>query len=183
VEQAKDTLRDKTAAQVVAEVRAILQSLEVPEETTSRLVANRNYTPADLLIMSRALAQLRAQNTAAFVNRAAEAVSRDVAYFQRQRAELLAARSAELGGIVAFVTVAGHAVNVTRDGRPVAAFPLDDLAWTDIPRRTFRAATAELRRNSPNGGAVFATTGQVTPLAAAEVKKLGWKIVQLKSAR
>jgi hypothetical protein len=30
---------------------------------------------------------------------------------------------------------------------------------------------------------VFATTGQVTPVAAAEIKKLGWKIVQLKPVR
>ena len=56
-------------------------------------------------------------------------------------------------------------------------------AWTDLPRRTFLAANAELRRSSPNGGAVFATTGLVTPLAAAEIKKLGWKIVQIKAAR
>jgi hypothetical protein len=183
VEQAKDTLRDKTAAQVVAEVRGILASLEVPEETTSRLVGNRNYTPADLLIMSRALAQLGVQNTAAFVNRATDAASRGEAYFQRRRAELLAARGAELGGIVAFTTVVGHAVNITRDGRAIAVFPFDDLAWTELPARTFRAATAELRRGSPKGGAVFATTGQVTPVAAAEIKKLGWKVVQLKPAR
>lgn len=180
VEQAKETLRDKTAAQVIAEVRVILQSLEVPEDLVNRLVENRNYTPADLLLMSRALAQLNARNTAAFINRAADAAARDVAYFQRRRAELLAARSAELGGIGAFVTVVGHAVNVTRDGRAIAIFPFDDLAWTDIPARTFRAATAELRRGSPVGGAVFATTGQITPVATAEIKKLGWKIVQLK---
>jgi hypothetical protein len=183
VEQAKDTLRDKSAAQVIAEVRGILLSLEVPEDTINRLVENRNYTPADLLIMSRALAQLRVQNTAAFVNRATDAASRGEAYFQRSRAELLAARSAELGGIVAFTTVVGHAVNITRDGRAIAVFPFDDLAWTDLPARTFRAASAELRRGSPAGGAVFATSGQVTPLASAEIRKLGWKIVQLKPTR
>ena len=38
-------------------------------------------------------------------------------------------------------------------------------------------------RSSPGRGAVFATTGQVTPVAAAEIKKLGWKIVQLKPVR
>jgi hypothetical protein len=70
-------------------------------------------------------------------------------------------------------------VNVTRDGRAVAAFPLDDLAWTELPRRTFQAANAELRGR----GAVFATSGLVTPAAAAEIKKLGWKIVQLKPVR
>src|SRR5215813_10721657 len=55
VSSAKDTLRDKTAAQVIAEARATLLSLGIPNENVSRLVANRNYTPADLLIMARAL--------------------------------------------------------------------------------------------------------------------------------
>jgi hypothetical protein len=30
---------------------------------------------------------------------------------------------------------------------------------------------------------VLAATGTITPLAADEIKKLGWKIVQLKSDR
>ena len=149
VESAKDTLRDKTAAQVIVEVRGILISLQIPEEMINRLVENRNYTPADLLIMSRALVQIGAQNSAVYLDIAADAATRGTAYFHRRRAELLAARGAELGGLVAFAPVAGHAVNVTRDGRAVAVFPLDDLAWTELPRRTFQAANAELRRSSP----------------------------------
>ena len=183
MEGAKETLRDKTAAQVIAEVRATLTSLGVPEETTNRLVENKNYTPSFLLVMSRALAQLKAQNTAAFIERAADANSYGVAYFHWRRADLIAARSAELGGLVAFVPVAGHVVNVTREGKAVAVFPLDDLAWTDLPKRTFLAANAELRRQNPAGGAVFATTGLVTPLASAEIKKLGWKLVKVAPTR
>jgi hypothetical protein len=183
VGSAQDTLRDKTAAQVIVEVRGILIALQVPEEIINRLVENRNYTPADLLIMSRALAQIGAQNTAVYLDVAADAQTRGTAYFHRRRAELLAQRNAELGGLAAFVPVAGHAVNVTRDGRAIAVFPLDDLAWTELPRRTFQAANAELRRSSPGRSAVFGTTGLVTPVAAAEIKKLGWKIVQLKPVR
>jgi len=183
VEGAKETLRDKTAAQVIVETRGILISLTVPEDLYNRLLENRNFTPADLLIMARSLAQLGAQNTTAYIDRAAEAGSRDVAYFHRRRAELLAARSAELGGLATFVTVAGHAVNVMRNGTAVALFPLDDLAWTELPRSTLSAATAELRRGSPGRPAVYATTGLVTPVAAAEIKRLGWKIVQLKPTR
>ena len=183
MEAVKDTLRDKTAAQVIAEVRGTLISLSVPEATVNRLLENQNYTPAFLLVMSRALAQLKAQNTAAYVERAAEANSYGVAYFHARRAQLIAARSAELGGLVAFAPVAGHVINVTRDGKAVALFPLDDLAWTAMPKRTFLAANSELRSRSPNGAAVFATTGQVTPLAASEIKNLGWQVVQLKPMR
>ena len=51
VDTAKDSLRNKTAAQVIAEAKSTLASLAIPPETIDRLVENRNYTPADLLIM------------------------------------------------------------------------------------------------------------------------------------
>jgi|SRR3974390_868746 len=180
VNSAKDTLRDKTAAQVIAEVRSILLSLEVPAETTSRLVENRNYTPADLLIMARALKQLGAQNTAAFIEHAADSGSRNTAFYLRRRAQLLAARSTELGGIASFVTVAGQPINVARSGNIVAAFMFDDIAWTEVQQRTFSAATAEIHRGNPTGTPLLATTGAVTPIAAGAISKLGWKIIQLK---
>src|SRR5215510_7569836 len=63
---ARDTLRSKTAAQVIAEARSILLRLGVSEESVSSLVENRNYTPADLLIMALALKHLNAQDTTAF---------------------------------------------------------------------------------------------------------------------
>src|SRR5262249_16229368 len=58
VSDARDTLRSKTAAQVIAETRATLLALGISDESVSRLVENRNYTPADLLIMARSLKQL-----------------------------------------------------------------------------------------------------------------------------
>ena len=180
---AMDTLRDKTAAQVLAEVRTTLSSLGVPDDTTDRLIGNRYYTPTFLLLIARSLKQLQAQNTAAFVDRAADVNSYGLAYFNVCRAVLLAARSAELGGLVAFTVVGGHAVNIARDGKAVILFPLDDLAWTDVTRRTFLKANAELRQRNSTGGVMLATTGLVTPLAAAEIQKLGWKIVNIKPIR
>jgi hypothetical protein len=180
VSSAKDTLRDKTAAQVIAETRTTLLSLGVPDEGISRLVENRNYTPADLLIMARALKQLNARNTAAFVEHAAGAGSRNVAFYDRRRAQILAARSAELGGIVSFVKFGGQPINVARSGNIVAAFTVDDIAWTEIQQRTFVAATTEIHRTDPGATPVLATTGAVTPMAAAEIGKRGWKIVHIK---
>ena len=183
VNSAKDTLRDKTAAQVIAEARSILLSLEVPEETTSRLVENRNFTPADLVIMALALKQLGAQNTTAFIESAANAGSRNTAFYQRRRAQLLAARSAELGDIVSFITIGGQPINVTRSGQIVAAFTFDDIAWTEVQQRTFNAATMEIRRRNTGVAPVLAATGAVTPMAASAIRKLGWKIVQLRPQR
>ena len=160
-----------------------MSKLDVPEGTINRLVENRNYTPADLLIMALALKQLNAENTAAFVEHAAEAGSRNVAFYQRRRAQILAARTTELGGIASFVTFGGQPINVTRNGNIVAAFMVDDIAWTEIQQRTFVAATTEIHRTKPGATPVLATTGTVTPMAAAEIGKRGWKIVQLKPQR
>lgn len=181
IDSAKDALREKSAAQIIAETRRILQTLGVPEPSIERLVDNRNYTPADMLIMARALASLNAQNTAVFVDSAAtEANSRDVAFYERRLAELMAARSNGLGGITSFILVAGQPMTIRRSGTPVALVPLDDLAWSAVPRRAFLAATAQLRREQPGDHPVLATTGDVTPMASRELKKLGWQIVRLK---
>jgi len=180
VSSAKNMLRDRSAAQVIVEVRSILLRLDVPEETITRLVENRNFTPTDLLVMALALKKLNAQNTGIFVDKAETANSRNAAFYHRRRAQILAARSAELGGIVAFITAGGQPINITRNGNVVAAFTVDDIAWTEIQRHTFVAATAEIRRTKPGATPVLATTGIVSPMAAGEIGKLGWKIVQLK---
>jgi hypothetical protein len=66
--------------------------------------------------------------------------TRNLAFYHRRRAQILAARSNELGGIVSFVTFGGQPINITRNGNVVAAFTVDDIAWTDVQQRTFIAA-------------------------------------------
>jgi hypothetical protein len=176
-------LRDKSAAQVIAESRSLLQGLDVPSESVDRLVENRNFTPADLIIMARALKRLNAEKTVIFIDKAATAGSRNVAFYHRRRAQILAARSTELGGLVSFVSVGGQPVNIAGNGALVAAFTFDDIAWTEIQQKTFSGATAQIRQIQPGAAPVLAATGTITPLAATEIKKLGWKIVQLKPDR
>ena len=58
-------------------------------------------------------------------------------------------------------------------------YVVDDIAWTDVQQRTFIAATAEIQRMKPGTIPVLATTGEVTPMAAAEIGQRGWKIVHI----
>ena len=92
----------------------------------------------------------------------------------------MAARSNELGGIASFVMVAGQPINIARNGNVVAAFTFDDIVWTEVQSRTFTGATAEIHRIKPGATPVLASSGAVTPMAQAEIGKLGWKIVRLK---
>jgi hypothetical protein len=180
VSSAKDTLRDKTAAQLIAEVRGILLKLNIEQDNIDRLLENRNYTPADLLIMARALRELGAADTNIFVEKAAGAGTRNYAFYFRRRAQILAAHSKDVGGVASFISVAGQPINVLRNGDIVAAFTFDDVVWTDVQSRTFTAATAEIHRLKPGAVPILATTGVVTPMAQAEITKLGWKIVKFK---
>jgi len=180
-EGVKNTLRDKTSAQIVKEVKATLLRLNVPAESVARLTENRSYTPADLLVMSKALARLNAANTEIFVDRAASATTRDDAFFQRRRAELLSERSNELGVIISFVSVGDFPLNQTQNGNIVAAFPLDLFAWTANADRSAKTVTANLRRTQTLAQKpIFATTNTVTPMATSEMEKLGWQVVRLR---
>ena len=157
----------------------VLQRLKVPGDHIDRLLENRAYTPADLLIMARALSKLNAANTGDFVAKAAAARSRDVAFFQRTRAEFLARRSAELGGIAAFINAGGVPLNRTRDGNVVAAFPFDELAWTEIVQRAAIGVTAKLKKSRQRQKSILAVSGLISPLASREFETLGWRVVQL----
>src|SRR5271169_5282003 len=150
IQSASETLRDKTSAQIAQEVKATLLRLGATPDAIARFETNQAYTPADLLLTSRALARLSANNTQAFIERAAAANSRSVGFFERRRAELLAARGPELGGIVDFINVGGFALNRNRAGNIVALFPCDDIAWTAITERAVTAITRDL----PHEGAV-----------------------------
>ena len=145
MEDVKDVLRTKTAAQIIAETRGIIQSLDVPPDSIDRLLQNRNYTPTDLLIMSRALASIGAQNTAAFVDSAAiEGASRDIAFYERQLAVLMAARNTALGGIAAFVQPHPDSQSPCAATAPRSRF----FRWTISPGPKFRAARLRRRRQS-----------------------------------
>ena len=134
----QDTLREKTSAQIVQQVKATLQRLNVPAASSARLIDNKLYTPADLLIMTNALSRLKAGNTQLFIARAAEADTRDVAFFQRRRAELLAVKSGELGGIVEFVSVGTFPLNRHAMARSSPCFRSTTWPGQKLPRGPLR---------------------------------------------
>lgn len=168
------TLAQKTSSQIVEIVKKDLQQLQVSPNVVARLVQNRAYTPADLLIMAKSLTALRASNTNRFVSRAAAAPTRDEAFFQRRRTELLAANAGAFG-ITSFVDVGGFPLNRTRGGALLALFPIDEISWTEGVGQAFGAAT-KAANASP---LILATQGSLTPLARREIETLGWSIKRL----
>jgi hypothetical protein len=178
----RGTLAEKTSSQIVELVTASLQRQKVPAAVIGRFVQNRLYTPTDLLLISDSLSRLKAPNTSLFVTRAAEAATREEAYFQRRRAVLLAANAKSMG-IGAFVAVGGFPLNKLADGRLLALFPLDEVAWTERVAQALDKATTAARAMpaAPDGAKpVLALTGTLTPMADSEIQALGWTVERLR---
>ena len=173
VDTIKDTLAQKTAAQIVVLVKRKLLALKVPVATVDRFVQNRAFTPTDLLVVADALSRLRAPNSGLFLERAADATTRNEAFFQRRRAELLADNAKELG-IGGFIGAGGFPLNQLKDGRIIALFPLDEVSWTEGVARAFQAVAQAVPAET--GAPVLAITGRLTEEARANVLRLGWTV-------
>jgi hypothetical protein len=172
-------IRDKSSAEIAELVTQQLKTLKVADDVIVQFVNNTAYSPGDLYAISQALTKLAATNADAFVRRAATVQSDDAAKFNRYRAELLAEKSAKLGTLTEFYTVQEFALNRDKAGTLVAAFPFDDLAWTEAVEHSIGAIGQEIASHGESRPPVFATTGKLTPRAAAELKKRGWKLVSI----
>jgi hypothetical protein len=172
-------IRDKSSAEIAALVTAKLKALDVTENTIESFVENTHYSPGDQFVIAEALETLKAGNSAAFVLRAAQADSADVAKFHRYRAELLSKQTARLGTLKEFYVVAEFALNRDASGGLVAAFPFDGLAWTETVSKSFSNLSREIATRGETKPPLFATTGKLSPVAEAEMKKRGWKILTL----
>jgi hypothetical protein len=156
--------------------RARLESAGIGSQTIDLFLDNHAYTPTDQTIFAEAISDLGAVgHLEVFVARAAAAWTRDLAIFQRRRAELLAHYNGRLTPLREFVLVAGIPLTSTQDGRVVAVFPLDLVAWTDMNAGLVETLSAELGNG---GGAELAITGYATPLARSQLNQLGWTLTE-----
>lgn len=169
----------RTAREVSEIVTKKLIALGVDAAATKAFVGNRFYSPADTTAITEALEKLGATNPGAFIANAATATSFDVAKFNRYRAELLARDSAKLGTLKAFVPGSGFTLTIDAGGRVVAAFPFDALSWTETAARNLTRLSAEVTALHPKRPKLFASVGALSPVAQAELKKLGWQIMKL----
>jgi hypothetical protein len=172
-------IRDKSSAEIAELVTVKLKALKIADDVIEQFVENTAYSPGDLYAIAEALTKLGADNSDAFVRLAAAVQSDDAAKFNRYRAELLAAKSPNLGTLTEFYTVRDFALNRSRNGGLVAAFPFDGLAWTESVERSVGAISQELASRGETRPPVFASSGKLTPRAEAELRKRGWKLVSL----
>jgi hypothetical protein len=174
-----DSVYSMTSYEVAAAVAEKLQMIGVSEETTEKFVGNLWYSPNDQFAIVEALEQLSAENTEAFISVAAEADSFDLAKFHRYRAELLARENERLGTLSEFTVIGETALSYNADRSLVAAFPFDVVEWTDSVAENLSALSDAAAAESDAATRVFASTGDMSPVAITELGRRGWTIVRL----
>ncbi len=174
-----EMVRDNSAAQLLDANRKELIRLGIDKATIEKFLANRNYTPVDVIAMVAALTQMRKlRGLDIVVSRATTARSRDVAYLTRQRVALIANYQLTSGNLVGFVAVPGSPFPLCEtDGNAIVGiFPFDAVSWTDQTSQFFFAMTEAAKSQGATGGKLFAITGTATPLAKKNLAALGWKL-------
>ncbi len=174
-----NSIYNKTSIEIAELVSKKLKGLGVDEALAKKFVTNTFYTPADQFAIAEALEKLKAANSTAFITRAAAANSFDVAKFNRWRAELLADDGARLGALKDFTIISDIALNHDGAGRLVAAFPFDNVAWTDGVSKSLTRLNTDVAANGKTQAVVFGTTGTMSAMAETELKKFGWTTAEL----
>jgi hypothetical protein len=175
----KDALRNKTAGQILRDARKKLAGLSVSDDLIKKLFTNSAYTPSDIYVMAYSLEIIQAKNSDLFIEHAILAENRNEAYFDRIRSEILASWKPP-SPIASFEMVEGKVLNKLKNGRIVAAYPIDEYYWTEENALTSQAIAESVKRADAKGRSLMVVTGDVSARARGEIGRLGWDVVRVK---
>ncbi|HWV40273.1 MAG TPA: hypothetical protein VN004_01435 [Pseudorhodoplanes sp.] len=173
----KDSLRDRTAAQLMDMNREKMMAMGLDRGTADALLQNRNYTPLDMTSMVSSLEVVPVPGRAEFLRRAVNVKRRDAAVFNRRYTEMVADYHLKNRSIVSFVSAAEFPFNQTADGTVVGIWPVDALSWTDGTSRALTSAASAIRSNRL-GRPALRISGQATPNAKEGLRELGFTVAE-----
>lgn len=171
----KDSLRDRTAAQLMDMNREKMMAMGLDRGTADALLQNRNYTPLDMTSMVSSLEVVPVAGRDGFLRRAVGVKRRDAAVFNRRYTEMVADYHLKTKAIVSFVSAAEFPFNQTANGTVVGIWPVDALSWTEGTSRAMGSAASAIRANRL-GRPELRIAGQMTPNAKAGLQGLGFTI-------
>lgn len=174
----KDALRNKTAGQILRDARLKMRSVGIEDEQIKALFSNSAYTPSDIYVIAVALETIKAKDSDLFIDHAIKAENRNEAYFERLRAEILASWKPP-APIESFVLVENAVLTTLKNGRLIAAYPIDEFYWTERNAEMAKAIAEQARQLGVKGRPLFVVTGDVSPRARTEIGKLGWDVARV----
>lgn len=173
----KDSLRDRTAAQLMDMNREKMMAMGLDRSTADALLQNRNYTPLDMTSMVSSLEVVPVPGRDAFLRRAVSVNRRDAAVFNRRYTEMVADYHLKNKSIVSFVSAAEFPFNQTANGAVIGIWPVDALSWTEGTSRAMTAAASAIRSNRL-GRPELRISGQATPRAKEGLRELGFTVAE-----
>jgi len=178
-EEVGQMVLDKTPSELRDANRAKLSAMGVPGTMISAFLDNTFYTPMDQTVIVAALAKMNGVgHRDLFVRRASQAPSRDLAFFTRTRAELLADQNSRVDPFVDFVDVRGIPVNQTRSGKVVVVAALDELAWTKQASDFVSVIDQDVKQRKLGNSVEVRISGAATALAKASLRERGWTVIE-----
>jgi hypothetical protein len=173
----KDSLRDRTAAQLMDMNREKMMAMGLDRGTADALLQNRNYTPLDMTSMVSSLEVVPVPGRDGFLRRAVSVNRRDAAVFNRRYTEMVADYHLKNKSIVSFVSAAEFPFNQTATGAVLGIWPVDALSWTEGTSRAMTAAASAIRSNRL-GRPELRISGQATPSAKDGLRELGFTVAE-----
>jgi hypothetical protein len=173
----KDSLRDRSAAQLMDMNREKMMAMGLDRGTADALLQNRNYTPLDMTSMVSSLEVVPVAGRAEFLRGAVGVKRREAAVFNRRYTEMVADYHLKSKSIVSFVSAGEFPFNQTAKGSVVGLWPVDALSWTEGTRRAMTNAASAIRANRL-GRPELRISGQATANAKAGLKELGFTVAE-----
>ena len=109
-------------------------------------------------------------------NKAAAAFEESVAVFLRVRAQLINLYNGKTQSVKSFVDADGIPVLLASNGKIMAIFPLDYIAWTPNFARKAQAVSSAIKAMPGISGKELWVTGTVHPLTRKSMEAKGWKV-------
>ncbi|MHA7775602.1 hypothetical protein [Roseibium sp. M-1] len=174
----RNLIVDSTPSELEERTAATLRNAGISQATLSRLAANPHYTISEKAAIAYQLqAMPGVQSLDDLAAKAADADSRDLAYFQLRRVVLMETYNRTVSPLGDIKLVSGIPVAIRKDGVAALVLPLDHVAWTQTVARTFSALHEGLGQLPfPPTGVDFLITGDLTPMAAERLASFGWNI-------
>ncbi len=173
----KDSLRDRTAAQLMDLNREKMLAMGLDRAAADALLQNRNYTPLDMTSMVSSLEVVPVAGRDEFLRRAVAVKRRDAAVFNRRYTEMVADYHLKNRSIVSFVSAAEFPFNQTANGTVVGIWPVDAISWTSGTSRAMSNAASAIRSNRL-GRPELLISGQATPRAKEGLRELGFALAE-----
>jgi hypothetical protein len=173
----KGLLSDKTPAELASINQGSLAAMGVSDASIQAFMQNTSFDPYEQTLLVSALADMTGvKDRGIYIDRAAAVSTEPLAVFLRVRAQLISLFNDKNHSVKSFVDADGIPVLLTNNGKIIAIFPFDYIAWTPNFGNKAMSVSAAIKQMPGISGKELWVTGKVHPLAKEALEARGWKV-------